>query len=86
MIDGQFTLPDDSPAAMRTIRQAIAGAAEKMASAVESVTGYDVGRLRAAVDFLQQAKDVACQAVILPFAPAAVDGPVIKEIRPPAAK
>lgn len=80
LINGNFPLPAETVQAMREIRVAISDAAAsidvsirgKKRSADEAVetpariVKYDVGRLIAALDLLQQAKDVACAALILP--------------------
>lgn len=80
LINGTFPLPAETTQVMGEIRAAISDAAAsidvsirgKKRSADEPIEStarivkYDVGRLIAALDLLQQAKDVACAAVILP--------------------
>jgi hypothetical protein len=69
MINGRFDLPERTPPALNLVREAVADAAEKVTSAVEGAETHDTGRLIAALDLLQQAKNVACDALILPHAP-----------------
>lgn len=67
MINGRFDLPPATLEAMATMRAAFdacARAVEQTATGVER----DTGRLIATMDLLQQAKNVACDAVILPHA------------------
>lgn len=65
LINGNFDLPEESVQAMKNIRKAVSDAAEIIERESKRVK-HDVGRLIAAVDTLQQAKDVACVSVILP--------------------
>jgi hypothetical protein len=68
VIDGMFQLPRATTERFTKIRGAIQRAAADVAEAVREAGegGYDVGRLVAALDLLQQAKDVACVSLILP--------------------
>ena len=68
VIDGQFDLPEGTRERFTVIRGAIKTAAETVANVIRE-TGegnYDVGRLIAALDALQNAKDMACVSLILP--------------------
>ncbi len=62
-------LKDSQPSVKRAtteaIYSAIAEAAEKIAVAVENHEGYDVGRLIAAQDKLDEARNTACTAIYL---------------------
>lgn len=69
MVNGHFDLPAQTLTSMGEIRGVVAEAAEKMAASVECNDKYDVGRLIAALDHLQQAKNIACDSLILPHAP-----------------
>ena len=68
LINGNFDLPKESVDAMRTVRSVISEAAKKLRVAVEAAPKHDKGRLIAALDSLQHAKDTACVSLILPFA------------------
>jgi hypothetical protein len=68
MINGMFDLPDETTAAMVRIRELVAECAMSVAKVVGSVN-HDTGRLIATIDKLQDVKDVACAAIILPHAP-----------------
>ena len=70
MVDGRFDLPNKTLDAMNQIRGAAAAFA-RVLQQVHSDLGKDnvnYGRLIAAVDLIQNAKNVACDAVILPHA------------------
>ena len=73
MINGQFDLPDGTSDRFDKIRAAIQHAAKVVSAEVRGAGdgNFDVGRLIAAVDMLQHAKDTACCALILPHAPSA---------------
>ena len=68
VIDGMFDLPNGTKDRFTAIRGAIQRAAAEVAEAVRGAGegGYDVGRLVAALDLMQQAKDTACVSLILP--------------------
>lgn len=70
LIDGNFDLPTDTSRRFGVIRKVLQGAAQTIASVVREAgeDNYDVGRLIAALDLLQQAKDTACVSLILPHA------------------
>ena len=63
MIDGQFELDTNTVAFMTWIRQACAALAQEARQRAPDTC--DVGRLIAAVDHLQQTKNLFCDAVIL---------------------
>lgn len=67
LIDNCFNFGDDTTAAAREIRQACQECAKKIRDAAQTVP-HDYGRLIAAIDQLQQVKNTACDAVILPHA------------------
>jgi hypothetical protein len=67
MINGRFNLPDKTLAVMNNIRIECDSLARNLAIEVKSVE-HDTGRLIATIDLLQQLKNVACDAVILPHA------------------
>lgn len=67
MINGRFDLPAETVKAMEQIRVATEVCARAIQSATADVQ-VDTGRLIATMDMLQQAKNVACDAVILPHA------------------
>lgn len=69
MVNGQFDLPAQTLKSMGEIREAVAETAEKIAASVERNEKHDIGRLIAALDHLQQAKNIACDSLILPHAP-----------------
>jgi hypothetical protein len=69
MINGNFPLPDETVAAMRTIRSDASVLAGLLLSSARAAGTYDTGRLIAALDLLQQVKNVAIDALILPHAP-----------------
>jgi len=68
MINGMFDLPDATREAMKHVRAATETAARAVRAAVEAAPAHDKGRLIAALDALQAAKNVACDALILPHA------------------
>lgn len=63
MIDGTFDLDSETTAYMATTRKAIAELAKSLAASAPSTC--DVGRLIAAIDHLQQAKNILCDSAIL---------------------
>lgn len=65
LINGYFNLPDNTPAAMKVIRAAVAKAAERVLVACETVR-HDGGRVTAVLDAFQMIKNVACDATIIP--------------------
>lgn len=67
MINGQFDLPDDTCMAMTRIRQVFQQAANEYLDIVDALDKRDEGRVTAVLDLVQQAKNVGCDAVILPF-------------------
>jgi hypothetical protein len=71
LVNGNFPLPDETPATVKKIREIVAQCATDLAAAI-NVVPHDIGRFIATLDLLQQAKDVACCAVLLPHAPRAV--------------
>lgn len=75
LINAYYDLPGDIPPAMREIRDAISAAAKALA-AIEKRLGKehcDTGRMIHALDLLQQAKNAACDALILPHAHYPID-------------
>ena len=76
LINGHFDLPADVKKAMDNIRLAISEAAVAVhKTCTASGIKFDAGRLIHAIDLMQQAKDTACVALILPFANKAADAP-----------
>lgn len=67
LINGMFPLPQASKEAMGDVRNAIEVAARAIARSVQA-NPHDKGRLIHTLDLLQQAKDTACVALILPHA------------------
>lgn len=67
MINGRFDLPQETIQAMNDIRQAVDQCARSIQTATSKVE-TDTGRLIATMDLLQQAKNVACDSIILPHA------------------
>lgn len=71
MINGNFELPTVSVTLMREIRECVAAAAKQIEEIFETAPEYDMGRAIHTIDLLQQAKNTACDALILPYHPAA---------------
>ena len=67
MINGYFDLPTDTVDGMKEIRLAVADCAHRL-EAVFKRCKVDTGRAIATIDLLQQTKNVACDALILPHA------------------
>ena len=67
MINGQFDLPGDSVEGMKEIRIAVSLCARTIHESFKK-RKVDIGRAIAAMDSLQQAKNIACDALILPHA------------------
>lgn len=65
LVNGNFSLPEETIAAMRKIRELIATCSQELAACTSSVP-YNEARLLAALDALQAVKNVACDAIILP--------------------
>ena len=63
MINGQFDLDAETIAFMKLARETISEAAEKLSKARPQ--NANVGRFIAAVDHLQQSKNLFCDAAIL---------------------
>lgn len=70
MVNGMFDLPEEAKHAMGQVRAIFAQCAADIAAVCGGVQ-CDTGRLIATLDLVQQAKNTACDAVILPHAPAA---------------
>ena len=68
MINGRFDLPDATLDQMREIRAACQRCARLLKAAFDEAKDKDIGRCIAAIDALQLAKNIACDALILPFA------------------
>jgi hypothetical protein len=70
LLNGKFTLPDESKAAMDTVRTIFDEAGAKLAALFSGGSGlkYDIGRSIHAIDQMQAAKDTACVAFLLPYA------------------
>lgn len=67
MINGHFDLPPEQLEGMKEIRAAAEECAEKF-HLVFKKCKFDTGRAIAAIDELQKTKNIACDALILPFA------------------
>lgn len=65
MINGNFELPEGTVEAMREARFVVAQAAQQL-EAIFQATEHDRGRAIHSIDLLQQVKNVACDALILP--------------------
>lgn len=65
MVNGNFNLPDSTPKALASIREILAKAATDLKKAIQEEE-YNVGCIIAAMDLLQQAKNKACDGLILP--------------------
>lgn len=71
MINGNFSLPDGTKKVMNEIRTIFSTAAQSLVTTLEENPDvqFDVGRMIAAVDEVQKAKNIACDSVILPHGP-----------------
>jgi hypothetical protein len=67
MINGYFDLPQEQIDGMKEIRSAVAECGAKLEQVFKK-TKIDTGRAIASIDELQKAKNIACDALILPFA------------------
>lgn len=77
LINGHFELPQETKKEMEDIRNACQAAAEEIQAIVtHGKVKYDAGRIIHALDLLQQVKDTACVALILPHAPQVTNEPV----------
>lgn len=65
LVNGTFDLPDENKEYMAFVRTTIAKAADELLSEDKLPAKFDMGRLIAALDALQHAKNLACDAVIL---------------------
>ena len=69
MVNGNFTINDPELSdAMKEIRTAIGEAAKRVRAASGKVQKCDKGALEDAMKLLQQAKNAACDSLILPHA------------------
>lgn len=68
MVNGMFDLPEETKHAMGQVRALVAQCAADVAAVCGGVQ-CDTGRLIATLDLLQQVKNTACDAMILPHAP-----------------
>ncbi|QJX71277.1 hypothetical protein F-S17_0013 [Faustovirus] len=69
LVNGNFNLPTETINAMREIREACSELATRLEAIVKADGAqFDTGRMIAAMDLVQQVKDTACVAVILPHA------------------
>lgn len=69
MINGYFELPDQTKQAMTKIREASETYANELQKIFKSLDkDVDTGRAIATIDLVQQTKNVACDALILPHA------------------
>ena len=66
MLDGNFTLPEGTTDQMRRVRMIMLQAAAELEQVFYDASVYDKGRAIATMDLLQQAKNTACDALILP--------------------
>lgn len=66
MINGNFPLPDEVISDMREIRAAVSECAEKLQTIFKR-RKIDTGRAIASIDLLQNTKNTACDALILPY-------------------
>lgn len=69
LVRGNFDLPEETLKAMRRVRAAYELLALELADVFASAQS-DGGRVTATYDLIQQGKDVACCALILPHGPA----------------
>lgn len=63
MINGQFETSAETTAFMRTVRAEIAAVAKRLSETAPETC--DTGRFIAALDLLQQAKNVLCDSALL---------------------
>lgn len=68
MINGRFDLPDGIIGQMREVREACQHCARVLKAVFDEAKDKDTGRCIAAIDALQLAKNIACDALILPAA------------------
>ena len=69
MINGYFDLPDDTIQSMKRVREASVEYAKELQCIFKYAgVNVDTGRAIAAIDHVQQTKNIACDALILPFA------------------
>ena len=69
LVNGNFTLPDNTISALKEIREACGELAQKLLDITRQADlKVDTGRMIAAMDLVQQVKDTACVSVILPHA------------------
>jgi hypothetical protein len=73
MINGRFDLPDNASEVMNAIREAVDECSMEiyMAVVASGKVKYDSGAIIHVVQLLQQVKNRACDAVILPHGPGA---------------
>lgn len=73
MINGHFNLPKDTVVAMGAVREAVSECMFKiyMATVATGTVKYDSGAMIHVSQLLQQAKNRACDALILPYGPGA---------------
>jgi hypothetical protein len=64
LINGNFALPDDVSPFMKLVRETLSEAAQRITDQLPNTV--DPGRLIAALDQLQIAKNMFCDAAILP--------------------
>lgn len=69
MIDGTFELPKSNQDAIPRIRAILANAAQGIIGILNSADAFDYGTATRSIQALQESKDLACQALILPYAP-----------------
>ena len=69
MINGRFDLPQETVDAMGKIREHISKAATECMAVFDGLEFRDEGRITAFIDSLQAAKNIGCDAVILPHGP-----------------
>ena len=65
LINGNFTLPTSTPAAMKSVREILSKAALELKKVLMDEE-HNVGCVIVAMDLLQQAKNKACDSLILP--------------------
>lgn len=64
LINGNLKLSPEQIQSMKQIREIISEAAYKMYAVIQNLP-HDTGRLIAAIDGLQSAKNVACESILL---------------------
>jgi hypothetical protein len=70
MINGRFDLPEETVEAMKLIRESLSEVANKVRDNLDQKgIKYDVGTMIRFVALIQDAKNLACDAIILPHAP-----------------